>query len=309
MKVAIVTGANGFIGKNMTTFLLKEGFFVYAIVTDEKSLDDIKTDNLKVIQALFEDYKNLAERIDKKPDVFFHFAWQGVFGKSFSDYAMQYANVVSTGVAYELATKLDTHKFVLASTVNVLEAKDALLNNRNVRYRNTMNYSMAKLAAEMLCKTLSSSSPVLFNTVYLSMVYGPNNRSLTIQNVFMSKVAQDISPDLIKGDGLYDLIHIDDAIRGFYQVYLFGEKNESYYIGHQNLQTFKELFTSIGNIINPKVKLNFGVYPEENSINYDLINIKKTKEVCKFEPAVSLEKTIKETVKWLKDNDYLGVNK
>ncbi|MEA5061229.1 MAG: NAD(P)-dependent oxidoreductase [Erysipelotrichaceae bacterium] len=307
MKVAIVTGANGFIGKAMTEFLLKEKFFVYAIVTDENSLADIKCSNLKVIKAFFDDYKNLAEQIDKKPDVFFHFAWQGVFGKSFSDYALQYSNVVNTGISFELAIKLGVQKFVLASTVNVLEAKDAIIHNRGIRYRNTMNYAMAKLSSEMLCKTLASNSTVLFNTVYLSMAYGPNNRALTVQNVVMSKIAQGISPDLIKGDGLYDLIYIDDVVRGFYQVYLYGEKNESYYIGHQNLKTFKELFVDIGNVIDKKVKLNFGVYPEENSINYSLIDIKKTKDVCKFEPTSNFEESVKITIKWLKDNDYLGV--
>ncbi len=302
MKVAIVTGANGFIGKALTKSLLSKGWFVYAVVTDEKAMEDCKNGNLKVIKAFFQDYPNIVSNITKRPDVFYHFAWQGVFGSSFNNYELQFSNAVNCGKAFELAEKVGASKFVLASTVNVLEAKK-MINCEKIKskLRATMNYSMSKLSAEMICKTLASRSKATsFNVAYIAMAYGPGNRSLMVPNVVMLKLMNNLSPDLIKGEGLYDLIYIDDIVKGFQAIGDFGMPMESYYIGHSNLETFKNIFTKVGSIVNPKVKLNFGVYPDENNIDYSLIDTTKLFKLCGFVPDSDFSRSIITTCDWLK---------
>lgn len=311
MKVAIVTGANGFIGKALTKYLLSLGVYVYAVVTNKDELEDIKCPNLNVIEAYYEDYEKALLKIDKKIDVFFHIAWDGVYGKAFNNYELQFKNAVYAGKCFEIAEKLNCSKFILTSTINVIDAINIMNNNIvDKPIRATMNYSMAKLSAEMICKTLSSKSKTTtFNVAYLSMLYGPNNKSLMVPNVVMLNLIHGESPNLIKGEGLYDLVYIDDVVVGLVAIAEKGINNKSYYLGHSELKTFKELFQEIGNIINKDIPLNFGVYPDENYLDYSLIDLHALEVDCDFKPKADFKESILTTVEYLKNSDLYDVLK
>lgn len=309
MRVDVVTGANGFIGKAVTKELLKKGDFVYAIVTDPKAMDDFGSDNLCVIPAFFENYPNLPTKFNKPIDVWYHFAWQGVWGPAFKDYKLQLSNATNARIAIEVAKQSGATKFVLASTVNVLETKKKITIQGPQQLRYTTNYAMSKLTAEMLCKTYSANEGISFNCAYLAMAYGPGNGSLMVPNVVISKLMQGISPDLVEGDGLYDLIFIDDIARGFVAIGEKGLPMKSYYLGHPTLESFRDLFTELGKIINPDVPLKFGVYPDDNQLDYSQIDLRELERDTGFSPSSDFKESLLTTGVWLKEHDYLGVGK
>jgi len=309
MKVAVVTGANGFIGAAVTKELLKLDYKVYAIVTDANALLDLECQNLTVIKAFFEEYQEIPNEIKEPVDVFYHFAWQGVWGKPFSDYSLQMKNAVNAGMAMEIAQKVKAKKFILASTVNVLEIISIINGKQMKKMRATANYAMAKLSAEMICRTLTNNNETDFNCAYIAMTYGPGNFSLMVPNVVMGELIANESPDLIEGNGLYDLIYIDDVARGFVAIGEKGKPMTSYYLGHSNLKTFKQLFTEIGEIINPQIKLNFGAYKDDNQIDYFLVDVKALEKDTGFSPSSDFKKSITITSEWIKQNDILGRNK
>lgn len=306
MKTAVVTGANGFIGKAVAKELILNGFFVYCVVTDDRGMSDLDQKKIKIVKAFFEDYPNLTKKIAVPIDLFFHFAWQGVWGSAFKDYKLQMNNAIHCGEAIELAEKLNCRKFVLASTVNVLELKDKINFQGKQPLRYTTNYSMAKLAAEMICRTSAENNGIDFNCAYIAMAYGPGNRSLMVPNVVMGKLTKGIEPDLVKGDGLYDLIYIDDIARGFVAIGLRGHTFKSYYLGHPTLKRFKDIFTEIGLFINPSVRLNFGAYPDDNQIDYSKVDLSELYSDTGFEPSSDFKKSIMETAKWVDDENLVG---
>lgn len=73
MKKAIVTGANGFIGKWLVKELVEHHVMVYAIVhTPSKCFSNIPSDMLHVISCDMEHIDELKEKIQEKDlDVFF----------------------------------------------------------------------------------------------------------------------------------------------------------------------------------------------------------------------------------------------
>lgn len=310
MKKAVVTGANGFIGNALVSLLVERGYFVYAVTAGSNLLTTANPAQVLQIPATFDEYPSLVEKIEGPIDCFFHLAWMGVWGKPFSDYELQFFNAVETGKTFEIAEKLSTRKFVLASTVNVLETKKLVLQQKiGQNLRATTNYGMAKLSAEMICKTLSCKGETSFSAAYIAMAYGPNNYSLMVPNVVISKLLRDESPDLIVGNGLYDLIYIDDIVKGLLAIGEHGDRSESYYLGHSELRTFREIFSDIGGIINPDVPLNFGAYPDENQIDYSLIDLRRLTDICGWKPEANFRESILKTAEFLKEAKLLEAKK
>lgn len=303
-KIAVVTGASGFIGKNVVKELLKKNYFVYAISTNNKSLDEIKCDNLKNIVLFFEEYPAMLEQIEERGiDLFIHCAWQGVWGKAFEDYELQMKNASYAGKAIEIAHQLNSKKFVLLSTANVLETKKIIMNPFCFnKLRATTNYGLAKISAEIICRTLALKYDLAFNCAYISMVYGEENYSMMVPNVVISKLVKKQSPDLIEGNGLYDLVYVRDVSAGLVAIGEKGVSMKSYYLGNRKLKTFKSIFSEIGKIINPDVELNFGVYPDANFIDYSLIDLNELYDDTGFEPTYDFKESILNTASWIKDN-------
>lgn len=303
MKKVIVTGAGGFIGGALTELLLNEGITVYGVDISEKSIGrhSGKANFIPII-ADFTKYNRLHEMIeDNDIDVFYHFAWQGVFGEPFKDYRLQLNNAAYATDALNQAIKIGCKKFVFAGTYNEIEVADFIdMSGQNPRY--TCIYSAAKTAAEIICKTIAANSGIEYSAGLTSMSYGENNRSMMLANVVLKQLVNGESPKLIEGNIPYDFIYIDDIARAFYAIGERGKHLKSYYIGHRKLKMFKEWLIEIGQTVNPAVELKFGAYPDDASRNYDKIDLDALYNDTGFECQSDFKESILKTALWVKEN-------
>lgn len=302
MRKAVVTGACGFIGKVLTKTLLEKGVEVYAIVTNPENLDIFKSEKLHVIKAFFEEYSSLAEILPENTDVFYHLAWQGTFGKAFENYNLQLTNVKYACDTVMLAAKIKVKKFVLASTVNTLETLSYYDKNEFFTPRYTNIYATSKLAADMIGKTLAYNNNLEFNTGLIAMVYGENNKSRMIPNIVLSNLIYNRESNLIAADTPYDLVYVGEVAEAFYHIGLEGKNMKTYYVGHKEIKTFKEIFDNIRDIVNPKGILNYGKYESTNAINFDLIDREALFVDTNYVEQNNFEENIINTAKWVKES-------
>lgn len=300
MKRVLVTGADGFIGTRLVKFLLKNDIEVFGIGIDYNKIKDIVCDKFHFIKAYFEDYKNLVDiLIDKNIDTCFHFAWNGVFGEAFKDYELQLNNCKYACDTLMMAKAIGCKKFVLASTINVLETRNYMSKDK-IEPRYTNIYATSKLAAEMICKTLAYQNKIEFNCALISMVYGEFNTSKMIPNVVMNNLLLGKESNLVSYNTPYDLIYVEDVARAFYYIGEKGVDQKTYYIGHSELSSFGKIFDAIKDIINSNGVLNYGVYPDTNAIDYSLIDLKGLEKDTGFVPSVDFKESIILTANWLK---------
>lgn len=305
MKTVVVTGASGFIGKSITKKFINEGKTVYAVVRDINKIADIKHYNgLIPIVANLNQYKNLYEVIqDKNVDAFYHFAWDGVFGEAFKDYRRQLDNAIFSCEALQSAIKMECKKFVFAGTVNEYEARDNIFRiGFEPRYTNI--YSGSKLLTEVMCKTIAYNEGIQYSAGLIALAYGEENRSKMLPNIVIKKLLNNESPSLISGEKDYDLIYIDDIVNAFLAIGERGLDQRSYYVGHRNLQTFREIMTEIRDIINPGVELNFGGYKGTIELDYSNIDTNALFNDTGFECKADFEESIRNTAAWLKSIDF-----
>lgn len=300
MNKAIVTGAGGFIGGAVTKKLLEKGIHVYGVDISEQALKRFHgCEGFHPVIADFSQYSRLHEVIRDEIDVFFHFAWQGVFGDAFKEYELQLNNAKYACDAIAEAIKIGCRKFVFAGTYNEFEIKN-FLESDVFQPRYTCIYSGSKTVAEIICKTLAFNNNIEYSAGLIAMAYGENNRSMMLPNVVMKQLLRNESPKLIKGDNLYDLIYIDDIAEAFYLIGEKGHNLTSYYVGHRNLKTFKELLTEVGEIINPDVELLFGEYIDTDNKDYGLIDLEALYQDTGFECKADFRESILKTAEWLK---------
>lgn len=301
MKSAVITGASGFLGGALSLRLLKKGVKVYGVGTNEKNFSVFREfENFVPIIADFSNYSTLAERIPEQNfDVFYHFAWQGVFGDFFKDYTLQLQNARYACEALTQAKRLNSKKFVLAGTYNEFEVK-GFMDDILYQPRFTCIYASAKLVSELMCRTLAYQNGISYNAGLVCMVYGENNYSEMLPNIVLRQLIKGEAPRLIKGDNYYDLVYIDDVAAAFEAIGEKGINHKSYYIGHRNLCTFKELLCDIRDIVNPDVNLHFGAFQDTASMDYSRIDLDALYNDTGFECRSDFTESILKTVEWLK---------
>lgn len=303
MRSAIITGAGGFIGGALTEKLLSMGVHVTAVDIDKTKLAQrFKHPNVSFIEASFEDYPNLHKLIDHSADVFYHFAWQGVFGEAFKDYELQLNNTKYSCMALDAAVCLGCTKFVFSATNNEIEIKKYLLSNEEIQPRYTCIYSTSKLAAEMICKTLACQKRIQYSAGMIAMAFGERNRSQMLPNVLIRQFLKGQSPKLVTGYNLYDMIYIDDIVEAFYRIGESGKNMKSYYVGHRKLRTFREIVTEIRDILAPDVELRFGEYPDNLDMDYSLVDLDALYHDTGFECKADFRESILKTAEWIKEN-------
>jgi nucleoside-diphosphate-sugar epimerase len=304
MKKVIITGASGFIGKALTERLLKEGSTVYAVVRNKSRIKDLeKYGSLVTIEAEFADYSNLPELVKEKDiDVFYHFGWEGVFGDAFMDYELQLCNSKTACDAVMAAINLKCRKFVFAGTINEYEVKK-YLNMDSFEPRYTCIYATCKLASEMICKTLAYNLGIEYNAGLIAMAYGEGNRSRMLPNVIIKKFLNNEAPKLVEGNNKYDLIYIEDIVEAFISIGEKGVNQKSYYVGHRELKTFREIVTDVKNIINPDMNLVFGEYRDNLDMDYSMIDTDALYNDTGFECKADLRESILKTAEWVKAAD------
>lgn len=303
MKNVIITGVGGFLGGALARRLLKDGCEVYGISSSGKVGELESYQNFHCVTASFDQYNKLHELLPKiEYDIFYHFAWNGVFGDCFRSYMLQLDNAKFSCMAIEQANILKCKKFVFAGTYNEFEILN-FIGNEQFQPRYTCIYATAKLTSELMCRTLAFQLGIQYNAGLVCMAYGENNRSMMLANVVLKQLMEGKEPKLIKGDNYYDLVYVEDVVEAFKAIGERGINQKSYYVGHRKLKKFKELFSEVRDIVNPKVNLRFGEYMDTSNLDYDKIDLDALYRDTGFECRADLRESILKTVEWLRTQE------
>lgn len=299
MKKVIVTGADGFIGSRVVLNLLRDGCEVWGVgLVDNGSR--INNSKYHFIKAIFEDYVYLDTKLPHFADCFFHFAWDGIHGESFKDYEKQLNNAKYCCDAFLLSVKINCKKFVLASTINVLESMNYMTRNEiKPRYANV--YAMSKLTAEMMCKTLAFQNNSFFCCGLIPTIYGEGNYSQTIINKLLENLLYNKETNLIAYDDMFDMVYVEDAANAFIEIGKKGKNLKTYYVGHSKPQKIGDIVEKIKKIVNPNGVVNYNAYVLHNGIDFSLLDMSSLLDETSFSPSFDFELSIKNTIEWIKN--------
>ena len=211
-KVAVVTGANGYIGSLLCKELADRGWTVYGVYRNRETSIPLHTNIIPVISdAPYVDISQLDKLgFDRQHgvDVFFHMAWDTVRRK---DPISQINCSVGT-IGYFIGDRmrpLRVKTFVFGSSfLRFAYDYDDATSDLEATY-----YGGAKSFATNMMGTyaMTNDSPIFIEAI-LTNVYGPNSKGRFLDEIIDSAVNNNIIVARTSCKQVYDFVHETDAV-------------------------------------------------------------------------------------------------
>lgn len=333
----LITGGCGFIGANLTEYLLKKGNNVTVIDSlfrkgVEKNLDWLKSNyKFNMIQNDIRNESAVSEAA-KGCDVIFHTAAQTAVTTSLKNPKEDFEiNATGTINVLEAARKNDcavifcsTNK-VYGKNVNDIpltekekryefsgDFKEGVTENFQLDSSEHTPYGSSKLAADQYVRDYASVYGL--NTIInrMSCIYGIRQFGTVDQGWVVHFILSAIldKPLTIYGNGkqVRDILFISDLVDLFEKEYGKIKKfsGNAYNIGggKRNTISLLELIEILESTMNKKIKYDFSDWrAADQKVFYS--DISKAKKDFNWEPKISSEEGVRKTLEWIKENKSL----
>lgn len=300
MKNAIVTGANGFIGKTLVKSLLEKDYYVVAV--DIRFDDELKNNpRIVCINALNKAPIEIEKVIPKIAYFcFFHLAWVGTSGPARADYALQLNNVKLACEYVQLCKDIGCNRIIYASSINEMETYEYLQSD-NIEPSGGYIYGTGKLAAHLMGETVAKMNGIEFIPVIITNIYGVGEKSARMIYTSINKLIRKERCSFTAGYQTYDFIYLTDAINSIIAVAERGKAFNRYYIGSGEPRPLREFLLEMRDIVDPKAEIGLAdIQFKGIDISYDQFDLKKVQRDTGYVNQVPFPEGIKMTAEYIR---------
>ncbi len=326
-KIAVVTGANGFVGSHLVDFLLSKNFSVRCITRKSSNLRWLEGKGIENYDCGLSDKEGLRKVFDGA-EYIFHVA--GVV-KSKSPEGYFQGNVETTRILLDTALefKSSIKNFLIVSSQTAVGPS---LNDKPVDETSECNpittYGKSKLAEEELAKSYMDRLPVTICRA--PAIYGERDTEIFI---FFQTFNKGLMTTIGFDEKKLSLLHVVDLVNGFYLAATSGKSaGQTYFISSEKFYTWDEVGKITAKVLNKK-PLKIKV---PHSIVYTLaaiaqffamfsskpatLNIEKARDITQhswtcdttkavkelgYRQNISVEEGIKRTCEWYKEMKWI----
>ncbi len=300
MNKAIVTGASGFIGKQLINELLSRNVKIIAL---DIRFDDVLLRNKDITCINCKDknpFDLQNELADLKADTFFHLAWAGTSGVLRADYTVQLNNVKLACDYVTVASKIGCKRFVYASSINEMETYEYLQSD-DINPGGGYIYGTGKLAAHLMGEVVAKQNGIDFIPVIITNIYGAGEKSARLINTSIRQLLNKEHCSFTEGKQTYDFIYITDAIASIVEIAEKGKAFNRYYIGSGNPKPLREFLLEMKDVVDCSAELGLGDLPFNGiDISYKQFKLKKVEEDTGYKNKISFKDGIKMTMDFIK---------
>ena len=303
MQAAVVTGCTGAVGLGLIDALMKNNVKVIAVVRkDSKRSYRIKeSHSLKKVECDLSELDKLPQLVQAtgiKPDVFYHFGWDGTFGDCRNDMYIQNMNVKYALDAVNAAAVMGCSAFIGAGSQAEYGPMDVPRIAPDSPVHPTTPYGASKLAANqlsfMLCKELGMEWiwPRIFS------VYGIYEKETTMIASGLRKMLKGEKTEFTPAEQRWDYLYSKD--------YLIGEKGRDgavYCVGSGQAHPLWEYIMQMAELTGADSPgIGARPYPP-GAVRNLCADIDSLTKDTGFVPEYTFEEGIKETLCWLESQN------
>jgi len=316
----LITGATGFIGKQMAKFLHHQGKDVICLTRGNKPVDDIPIIEGDILKP------ETLIRACKGIDVVCHFA--GALGRGLSDEMIHAVNVDGVQNMILAAKENRVGYFLHISAGGVTGLLGSTPADENTECHPYTIYEKTKYEGECLALSLSAKTGLPLGVARPTFTYGPEDpHKLLLFKIIKKKLFFYIGD----GNSTNHPVYIDDLIDGISLMIEKRPLREVYILGGNRPVSKKEWANTIANVLDVsppfiKIPANISWIVAEAmealgrymGINVPLtrsrvlamskywgMDINKARKDLGFYPKIDLFEGVKRTVAWYQENGWL----
>jgi nucleoside-diphosphate-sugar epimerase len=276
----LITGATGFIGSNLVTYLLKQKHNLYLISKKKLFKSPKKKINIISARSDINFNKNLLEKIIKfSPDVLVHLAWEGI-----PDYTKKNSenNYAKQKKFFQKVRSIKSIKKIIIS--------GSCSEHKGKEYLTSKYFSNAKIKIKNFVKKIFLKEHVILIWIRLFFVYGnnQNQRSLIPKIIHSLKQGKDFK--ILNPSEKHDYINVLDVVNFIILNLKYGKKSYECDLGCSFAINIKDIYFFIKNtILNLKVRK---LTKYKNTFVANKANLGKVK----WKPRITIEKGLSKLI-------------
>lgn len=297
MKKVLITGADGFIGRNLVENLLRKGVEVCAIVYPGHNVyAGVIEEKLHVYSLDLNQILNHITDFPTNIDVMYHFAWNGVKPELRNDLDVQIGNVNMSLDCMKLAIAIGIKKIIFPGSTNEYLYYGKPINKDAVPSPNNA-YGAAKIALRYLCYDFATRNHIDFVYAIVAGIYAADRRDNNVIFYTIDKLLHKEKPSLTKLEQLWDYVYIDDVIGALISIGNKGKGGAVYPIGHGDNWPLSNYIHIIHQKIDPSLPLGIGEIPySSDKLPCSCIDLTDLKKDTGFVPQVDFETGITKVI-------------
>tara|TARA_E500000178_G_scaffold356568_1_gene435537 strand:- start:241 stop:1218 length:978 start_codon:yes stop_codon:yes gene_type:complete len=310
----LITGAAGFIGSHLTEMMTKKGYKVVAFDRYNSNNDHGWLNNspykkdFEFILGDIRDYDSVNKAAKGCNGVMHLAALIGIPYSYFSPIAYVKTNIEGTYNLLEASKNNKIENIIITSTSEVYGTPKKMPISENNQINSQSPYAASKVAADQLALSYHRSFDLPVKILRPFNTYGPRQSNRAIIPTIINQCLNIKSKNLYLGNLLptRDLNYVEDICNGFFETYktkkTIGEiinVGSNYNISVKNLaQKIIKIMKLNNNIKSTKIKKR----PEKSEVFHLKCNNKKIKKLTNWKQKIKLEKGLKKTIEWFKEN-------
>ena len=313
MTKILITGGCGFIGSNLTEFILNKTDWEVSILDNLTTgrLENIKNlennDRITFYKGSILNNEDIIKAIDQCQYVVNLAAQTSVLDSIKDPFEDQRQNILGLLNLLNLSVDFKIKTFIQGSSAAVLGEQTMPIHELKVP-RPISPYGASKLAGEAYCSVFANLYELNCIVLRFSNVYGPRSTNKTsVIAKFIKEIIKN-EPIEIYGDGKQtrDFLYVIDLCYGIYEALTRNTgKFELYHLGagketsiNTLIETLKRASSNF-NLDFPKVtKIN----PKPGEIRQNYSDISKANKNLDFHNKYTLEKGLNKTLEWFLSN-------
>ena len=260
-KVALITGATGFLGRHLCAKLLEKDYKIVVLVRETSDISFFsKYSKQKVIVCQLDKDFNVIDEVVKnyKPLITFHLA--ATFDKGYTN--KEIVNLINTNILF--GTIL-LNSLVKCNCKNFINIGTYWQNFKDETYNPFNLYAATKQSFQDIIKFYEEEYGLQCITLKLCDTYGEDDGRKKIINLLKQAYQKDEELDMTKGEQYLSLTYIDDVVKGIILASDYVLNNEIYgktfWIANKKTVKLFDLVKIIEDIVNKNLKINCGNIP------------------------------------------------
>lgn len=297
MTTVLVTGSSGFIGSNLCRRLAREGYDVLGI--------DIAPPTFELPETVETLVGNLTENLElPAADVIVHLAAHSQVQPVVENPELALENIEMTQRVLEAAEQMDA--FVINASSRDVYGDRIAPAESDVTPNSPNGYAASKLGGEAIANAYKHTSDVPVTSLRLANVYGPLETNRRVIPIFASLAASGKSLTVYGEGKLLDFVHVDDVCDAIYSSIQRQEAvcGDTINIGSGSGTTLDEVAEYISQTFDACPGWNRSS-DRSGDIGQYVANISKSQKLLGYEPTVSLEEGLTETIEWYQDHPQI----